>query len=150
MRAKGEVPSRTALHPHSRAPSLINLQLSPNHHPQQWLKTPSSLTQPRPYLASRAPQNPHADAHRALACLWLRFSVTRPDPFVSHLSWVWNISEPQTRMEVSVGTGVDSPCERTGKALIQALRDDVRLLTLLKPELDAEVELELLDDRTNS
>jgi hypothetical protein len=46
--------------------------------------------------------------------------------------------------------GVDSQCERTGEALIQALRDDVRLLTLLKPELDAEDELELLDDRTNS
>jgi hypothetical protein len=46
--------------------------------------------------------------------------------------------------------GVDSPCERTVKALIQALRHDVRLLTLLKPELDAEVELELLDDRINS
>jgi hypothetical protein len=30
-------------------------------------KTPPSLTQPRPYLTSRTPRNPHADAHHALA-----------------------------------------------------------------------------------
>ena len=39
--------------------------------------------------------------------------------------------------------------ERIGEALIQALRDDIRLLTLLKPD-DADVEPELLDDRHNS
>ncbi|KIK02410.1 hypothetical protein K443DRAFT_677651 [Laccaria amethystina LaAM-08-1] len=43
---------------------------------------------------------------------------------------------------------VDSQCEQTGEALIQALRDDVRLLTLLKSEPDAEIKLELLDERT--
>ena len=46
--------------------------------------------------------------------------------------------------------GVDPHCERTRAALIQALRDDIRLLTLLKPKVDAEIELELLDDGTNS
>jgi len=45
---------------------------------------------------------------------------------------------------------VDLQCERPGEPLIQALRDDARLLTLFKPELDAEVKLELLDDPTNS
>jgi hypothetical protein len=37
----------------------------------------------------------------------LRFSDTRPDPFASHLSWDWNVGEPQTRMEVSVGNDAD-------------------------------------------
>ena len=50
----------------------------------------------------------------------------------------------------SLRAGVDSQCERTGKALIQALRDDVRLLTLLKSELDVEIELELLNNHHNS
>ena len=45
---------------------------------------------------------------------------------------------------------MDSQCERAGEPLFRALRNDVRLLILLRPELDAEVELELLDDRTNS
>jgi hypothetical protein len=36
--------------------------------------------------------------------------------------------------------GVESQCERIGEALIRALRDDIRLLTLLKSELDAEIE----------
>ena len=44
---------------------------------------------------------------------------------------------------------MDSQCERTGEALIEAVRDDVRLLTFLKSELDAEIELELLDNRHN-
>ena len=43
--------------------------------------------------------------------------------------------------------GVESRCERMGEALIQALLDDIQLLTLLKPDADADVELELLDDR---
>jgi len=45
---------------------------------------------------------------------------------------------------------MDFQCERPGEPLIQALRDDARLLTLFKPGLDAEVKLELLDDPTNS
>ena len=36
----------------------------------------------------------------------------------------------------------------SGELLIQALRDHIRLLTLLKSKLDAEVELERLSDRT--
>ncbi|KIK07879.1 hypothetical protein K443DRAFT_622386, partial [Laccaria amethystina LaAM-08-1] len=35
---------------------------------------------------------------------------------------------------------MESLCERTGEALIRALQDDIRLLTLLKSELDAEIE----------
>ena len=50
----------------------------------------------------------------------------------------------------SFRVGVYSQCERAGEPLIRALRNDVRFLILLRPELDAEVELELLDDRTNS
>ena len=50
----------------------------------------------------------------------------------------------------SLGAGVGLQCERTGEALIQALRDDVRLLTLLKSELDVKVELGLLNTHHNS
>ena len=50
----------------------------------------------------------------------------------------------------SLRGGADSQRGRTGEALLQALRDNIRLLTLLKPELDSEIELELLDDRRNS
>ena len=35
---------------------------------------------------------------------------------------------------------MDSQCERIGEALIRALRGDIRLLTLLKSELDAELD----------
>ena len=49
----------------------------------------------------------------------------------------------------SLRAGMDSQFERTG-ALIQTLRDDVRLLTFLKSDFDAEIELELLDNRHNS
>ena len=38
---------------------------------------------------------------------------------------------------------------RKAKGLEKPLRGDIRLLILLKSELDAEVELELLNDRTN-
>ena len=41
---------------------------------------------------------------------------------------------------------MNSQCERTGEFLVQAQRDDARLLTFLKPDVDADVELELLDD----
>ena len=41
--------------------------------------------------------------------------------------------------------GVDSQCERTGEALVQALRDGIRLLTFFKPDADADVESELLE-----
>ena len=44
---------------------------------------------------------------------------------------------------------VDSQCERIAESLVQALRDDVRLLTILKPDVDADVKLELLDDCHN-
>ena len=44
---------------------------------------------------------------------------------------------------------MQTECERNGEALIQALRDDIRLLTLLKPD-DADVEPELFDERHNS
>ena len=47
----------------------------------------------------------------------------------------------------SLPAGVDLQCERTGEALIQALQDDVRLLTLLKPKLDIEVEMKFLGER---
>ena len=49
----------------------------------------------------------------------------------------------------SLRAGVDSQCQRTGEALIQARRDDIRNLTLPKPDVDADVESELLDDRHN-
>ena len=48
----------------------------------------------------------------------------------------------------SLRGGADSQRGRTGEAL--ALRDDMRLLTLLRSKLDAEIELELLDECTNS
>jgi hypothetical protein len=57
---------------------------------------------------------------------------------------------PSRRYYPVSGAGVDSQCERTEEALIQALRDDIRLLTLLQPDVDAGVELELLDDRYKS
>ena len=60
---------------------------------------------------------------------------------------VWPMILPPLR---SPRAWVDSQCERTGEALIQALPDDIRLLSLLKPDVDADVELELLDDRHNS
>ena len=44
----------------------------------------------------------------------------------------------------------DLQCKRTREALIQTLRDDIRLRTLLKQALDAEIEMALLDDRTNT
>jgi len=50
----------------------------------------------------------------------------------------------------SLRAGVDSQCERTREALVQALRDDVRLLTLVKLELDAGIGLGLLGDLTDS
>lgn len=50
----------------------------------------------------------------------------------------------------SLRAGVDSQRERTGKALIQPLRDNVRLLTLLMSELDTQIESEHLDNRHDS
>ena len=44
---------------------------------------------------------------------------------------------------------MDSQCELTGEALIQALRDDFQLLTPLKSQLDVEIELELLNNHHN-
>ena len=66
MRAEGEVLSRTTLHPHPFAHSLLNLQLS-LHPPNDGSKSPPSLTQPQPYIASCTPLDPYAGAHRALA-----------------------------------------------------------------------------------
>ena len=43
---------------------------------------------------------------------------------------------------------VGPQCERIGETL--ALRNDVRFLTFLKPELDAKVEAKLLNDHHNS
>ncbi|KIJ94404.1 hypothetical protein K443DRAFT_110450, partial [Laccaria amethystina LaAM-08-1] len=59
----------------------------------------------------------------------------------------WKVDEPWTRM---ASAWVDSQCERTREALVQALRNDVRFLTLLKSNVDADVESELLDDCHNS
>ena len=47
----------------------------------------------------------------------------------------------------SLQAGVDS---RTDDKLWSALRDDIRLRTLFKSDVNAEVELELLDDCHNS
>ena len=47
----------------------------------------------------------------------------------------------------SLRAGVDW---RTDDKLWSALRDDIRLRALFKPDVNAEVELELLDDRHNS
>ena len=49
----------------------------------------------------------------------------------------------------SLRAGPDSQCERIGEAPIQALRGDVRLLTFLMSEFDAEIESELLDNYQN-
>ena len=46
--------------------------------------------------------------------------------------------------------GVDSQCERTGEALVQALRDDVQPLTPLKAHFDVEIDLKLLNNQHNS
>jgi hypothetical protein len=66
---QGEVLSRSTLHPHPRAHLLLNLQLFLHHHPppMRWLKNSDSLTQTRPYPASRTPPNPHVDAQLTLA-----------------------------------------------------------------------------------
>ena len=68
MRAEGTVPSRTTIHPHPFVHWLLNLQLFFRHHTlSNGSETLPSLTKPRPYLASRTPLHPHADAHCASA-----------------------------------------------------------------------------------
>jgi len=103
----------------------------------------------------------------------LHFSDRKLDPLVSHLfmglerrrasdSDVFQLEMTRMGMESHYRQADDITsfqissswdrftCERTGEALIRALLDDIRLVTLLKPDLDAEVELEFLDDLTNS
>ncbi|KIJ91588.1 hypothetical protein K443DRAFT_653832 [Laccaria amethystina LaAM-08-1] len=47
----------------ARTHSLLNFQLFLHHHrPSHRSNTPPSLTQRRPYLASRPPKHSHADA----------------------------------------------------------------------------------------
>ena len=55
--------------PHSRAHSLLKLQLSIHHHPPPRIgsKTPPCLIQSWPYLTSRASRYSHPDGSRALA-----------------------------------------------------------------------------------
>ena len=53
MRAEGEVLSRTTLHRHPFAHSVLNLLSLPHQPPSDGSKTPPSLTQAQPYLASR-------------------------------------------------------------------------------------------------
>ena len=67
-REEGDILFRTTLHHHPHAHwsstssfSSITIPLSGGS------KTPRSLTQPQPYLASRTPRNSHADAEGALA-----------------------------------------------------------------------------------
>ena len=154
MRAEREVPSRTAVHTHPHAHSFLNLQLFLHRHtPSNGSKTPPSLTQPRPYLASHTTRHSHADARRALAfplSAFLRqtasflnplFTELEPrrasgwDDFPSEMTWmgmeshrvVDDITYPPLR---SFRAGVDSQCERIGEALMQAPRNDIRLLTL--------------------
>ena len=92
MRAEGEVLSRTTLHlPHW----FLNVRPPPlNHHrpPSDASKTPPSLTQPEPYLASRTPRDPHADAPGISAVC-----VSQTDgqfPLFTISSRRWNVNEP--------------------------------------------------------
>ena len=60
--------SRTTLYPHPLAHLFLNLDPSLHHQPpSHGSKTPPSLTQPQPYIASRTPLDPYVGAHRALA-----------------------------------------------------------------------------------
>ena len=148
---------RTTLHPDFRAHSIFNVQPPPPPQPPPlppspswWLKNSPFLT----YLASRAPRNPHADPRRVLA--FPRFCISQTDvqfPLLAVFSWDCNVDQPRTRISfgrnwrqwnresssrsrwcysLSSRRGVDSQCKRTGEALIQALRDDIRLLILLQ------------------
>ena len=74
-------------------------------------------------------------------------NTTKPSVFPSNRAG-WSVEGRHSALR-SFRAGVDPQCERTGELLIQALRGDIRLLTLLKSELDTQVELELLNDRTN-
>ena len=64
-------PSPRSFAPQRSASSSSSITIPPSN----GSKAPPSLTQPRSYLASRTPRNPHADAHRALA--FPRFAFLR-------------------------------------------------------------------------
>ena len=90
-------------------------------------------------------------------------------PLLAVLSRDWNVNDPRTSMAL-IGNDVDGieshhrltvaitflrslragGDSRTDDKLWSALRDDIRLRTLFKPDVNAEVELELLDDCHNS
>ena len=71
--------------PSTPIPALIQSSISSSSSLQHGIETHTSLTQPRPYLASRTPRNPHADAHRAPAFLRSAFlkqsASTLPYPY---------------------------------------------------------------------
>jgi len=100
MRAEGKIPSKTT---HLRAHSLLNVQRSTSSSssvtipPSDGSKTPPSLTQPRSYLASRTPRNPHADTHRALFSAVCVSQIGGQFPLLTVFSRDWNIDEPRTR-----------------------------------------------------
>ena len=93
----------------------------------------------------------------------LLFSDRRPVPFVSS-SLFMGLERRQASDSVGFSVGNDAEgMESNHRPLsdlfelgwfrsangLEALRDDVRLLTLLKPELDVEVELKHLEDHHN-
>ncbi|KIJ94663.1 hypothetical protein K443DRAFT_640989 [Laccaria amethystina LaAM-08-1] len=78
----------------SSTSSSSSITIAPSDDP----KTHPSLTQPRPYLASRTPRNPHADAHRALAYPRPAFLRDGQLPLLAVFSRDWNVDEPRTRM----------------------------------------------------
>ena len=76
----------TTVSPHFRPHSILSLLLFLQHHSlSDGSKTLPSLTQPRPYLASRRPRHPHQISTVFQHTCGLRFSDRRPVPFVSLL-----------------------------------------------------------------
>ncbi|EDR07012.1 uncharacterized protein LACBIDRAFT_328260 [Laccaria bicolor S238N-H82] len=165
MRAK-YIQNYPPLHLHTR--SVLNVQRQrPPLPPSTFLPSDgSTLPFPNrnlPPLASHIPQRPPQTPFLPWHTCGLRFSDSRHIPLLavgskrrraSDLAGFWWY---MTRMGLeshhvqpmilpplrSFRAGVDPQYERTGKLLIQALRGDIQLLilTLLKSELDAKVEI---------
>ena len=85
MRGEGEVPPSAPISALIQFSALSLLLFLQHHSPSDGSKTLSSLTQPRPYLASRRPRHPHQISTVFQHTCGLRFSDRRPVPFVSLL-----------------------------------------------------------------
>ncbi|EDQ99045.1 very hypothetical proline-rich protein [Laccaria bicolor S238N-H82] len=162
---EGEVPSNHPPPPSPHPFARQHLALPPSLPPQRWLKC-SPFPNPTSAL-SRLSHIPKSSCRRpypgmAAACvsqtdgqipLLAVFGSSTKDGFRSEMTWMGmeshcRLADDITPSDRSLRAGVDSQCERTGEA--GALRDDIRLLTFLDSEIDAEVELQLLDDCMDS